>query len=68
MKKFLAGTLFGILLGVGALLGWRALEAQRKRHATSRVINEQTKAREIRELKPGRETEQRFTPMHVERH
>ena len=66
--KFLLGTLFGILLSVGAFWGWRAIQARQKPRPTSQVINQPTKAREVKELKPGREPEGRFVPMHVERH
>jgi hypothetical protein len=68
MKKFMAGMLFGIVLTTGALWGWRAQHARGKPRPTSQVINQPTKARQVRELKPGRDPDERFIPMHVERH
>ena len=68
MKRFVAGTVFGLLLAAGVFLVWRAVQAGRKPHPTAQLINQTTKAREVRELKPGRDPDQRFVPMHVERH
>lgn len=68
MKRFLAGILVGLLLATVGLFGWRAAQARRKPRPTSQVINQPTKAREIREMKRGRDPDQRFISMHVERH
>lgn len=68
MKRFLAGMMFGFLLAVGAFLAWQVKHAPREPKPAAELINQNTKAREVRELKPGRDPDQRFVPMHVERH
>jgi len=68
MKRFLAGTIFGLVLAAAVILIWHGVKAQRKPHATSQPINQATEARKARELKRGRDPDQRFVPMHVEKH
>lgn len=68
MNRFVAGIVFGLLLAVGAVFAWRNLHARQMPQPTSQVINQPTKARQVRELKRGRDPDQRFVPMKVERH
>jgi hypothetical protein len=67
MKRFVAGVIVGIIIAAAGSAVYRSISARAPQPA-AQLVNEPTKARQVRQLRPGLDKDQRWVEIKPEKH